>query len=36
MPVIPELGRPRQENHKFEVTLNYTVRPCVFKKEKNY
>jgi hypothetical protein len=28
MPIIPAFGRPKQEDHKFEVSLSYTVRPC--------
>jgi hypothetical protein len=31
MPVIPVPGRWRQEDLKFEVTLGYTVRPCLKK-----
>jgi hypothetical protein len=31
MPVIPALGRLKQENHEFEATLGYIVRSC-FKK----
>jgi hypothetical protein len=27
--VIPTLGRLRQENHKFQVSLDYIVRPCL-------
>jgi hypothetical protein len=29
MPVIPALGRMRQEDHKFKVNLGYLVRPCL-------
>jgi hypothetical protein len=32
-PVIPGLGRLKQEDHKFKVSLDYKVRPCL-KKEK--
>jgi hypothetical protein len=28
-PVIPALRRLRQEDHKFEVNLDYIARPCV-------
>jgi hypothetical protein len=33
-PVIPALGRIRQENHEFEGSLVYTVRPCLKKTTK--
>lgn len=29
MSVISALGKPRQEDHKFEVSLRYTIRPDV-------
>jgi hypothetical protein len=31
MPVILALRRPRQEDHKFEVSIAYIVRPCLKK-----
>jgi hypothetical protein len=31
-PVVPELGRQRQEHHKFEASLRYIVRSCFQKK----
>jgi hypothetical protein len=34
IPVIPALGRLRQEDHEFEVTMGYTVRLCL-KNSKN-
>lgn len=29
MPVIPDLGRLRQEDHEFETKLDYTARLCL-------
>jgi hypothetical protein len=29
MPIIPTLRRWRQENHKFNGSLGYIVRPCL-------
>jgi hypothetical protein len=34
MPVIPTLGKLRQEEHKFKASLDHIVRPCVKKKER--
>jgi hypothetical protein len=34
MPVIPALRRLRQEDHKFEASLNNRVKPCLKKKKK--
>jgi hypothetical protein len=28
MPIIPTLGKVRQEDHEFKVSLGYRVRPC--------
>jgi hypothetical protein len=33
MPVIPELGRQRQEDHKFQANLTYKARPCLKTKQ---
>jgi predicted glycosyl hydrolase (DUF1957 family) len=35
IPVIPALGRLRQEDHQFEVNLGFTVRPCLKNKQTN-
>jgi hypothetical protein len=35
MQVIPALGRLRQEDHKFEVSLGYVVRLCLKKTNNN-
>jgi hypothetical protein len=32
-PVIPVLGRQRQEDPEFKVSLNYIVRPCINKQK---
>jgi hypothetical protein len=29
MPVIPTLGRQRQEDREFKAILSHTMRPCV-------
>jgi hypothetical protein len=31
-PVISALGRLRQKNHKFKISLRYKTRPCLKKK----
>jgi hypothetical protein len=33
MPVILTTGRLRHQDHKFEVTLGYVVRPCLKNKK---
>lgn len=33
MPVIPALQRLRQEDYKFETSLGYTVRSCLYKRK---
>jgi hypothetical protein len=32
--IIPALGRLKQEDHEFEASLNYIVRPCFKTKRK--
>jgi hypothetical protein len=34
MPIIPALGRPRQENWEFSVSLSYIPRETLSQKEK--
>jgi hypothetical protein len=33
--LIPELGRLRQEDHEFKVSLGYITRPCLKKVKKS-
>jgi hypothetical protein len=33
--ITPALGRLRQEDYEFQVSLGYTGRPCLKKKKKN-
>jgi hypothetical protein len=33
MPVIPALGRLRQEGGEFKASLDYIARPCISKKK---
>jgi hypothetical protein len=34
MPIIPEFGRQKQEDHEFKASLSYTERPYFKKKRK--
>jgi hypothetical protein len=33
-PIIPALGRLRQEDHEFKASLGYTQKPCLKKRKK--
>jgi hypothetical protein len=33
--IIPALGRLRQDNHEFQTSLGYRVRPCLNKQTEN-
>jgi hypothetical protein len=35
VPVIPALGRQKQEDNKFEVSLGHMLRPCLNKNKNN-
>jgi hypothetical protein len=34
MPIIPALGRPRQEDCEFQANLSYMARPCQEREKK--